>query len=216
MNQAQINMQKQQLSTCGIHNESLLRLLSQVPREEFVPEKFRDFACSDFRIPLAHEQQMMTPLEEATILQALNVQKHHTVLEIGTGSGYLTALLAKQAKHVFSLEYYADLTQNAQKKLTAHNIDNVTLITEDGIHGYVEKAPYDIIVLTGSVENLDKSFHPQLLHEGKLLTIIGKAPFMEVNLLTLDNAQEKWQTKTLFETNVKPLINRFQKNAFQF
>ncbi len=215
MNQAQINMQKQQLKTCGIHNESLLNLLAEVPREAFVPEKFREMAFSDFRIPLSHDQTMMTPLEEATILQALDVQKDQTVLEIGTGSGYLTALLAKQAKQVISLEYYEDLANNAQKKLSKHDINNVTLMVADGIHGYIEKAPYDVIVLTGGVEHLDKSFHPQLLSGGKMMVILGKSPALEACLLTLDH-QGKWHNQMLFETNIQPLINRHKKSEFQF
>lgn len=213
--QAKTNMQKQQLKTCGINNESLLDLLSRIPREHFVPEKFRELAFADYRIPLPHQQTMMTPLEEATLLQALDIQKNQTVLEIGTGTGYFTALLASQAKHVISIEYYADLTVKAQKKLSQHGLTNVTLITGDGIHGYLEKAPYDIIVLTGSVAELDKCFHPQLLQGGKLFTIIGNAPAMEACLLTLDN-HGQWHTEKLFETDITPLINRFQKSTFQF
>src|SRR3990167_10809415 len=116
--QAKNNMQAQQLKTCGIHNESILNLLSQIPREYFVPKNFNDLAFSDCRLPLPHGQTMMTPLEEATLLQALNIQANQTVLEVGTGCGYLTALLAAQAKHVFSIDYYADFTEQAQKKLT--------------------------------------------------------------------------------------------------
>lgn len=213
--QAQINMQKQQLKTCSIHNEDLLNLLSEIPREDFVPEKFRDVAFSDYRIPLSHQQTMMTPLEEATILNRLNVQKHQTVLEVGTGSGYLTALLAKQAKQVFSIEYYEDLLLKAQKKLVQHKINNVTLVKGDGVHGYLEYAPYDIIVLTGSIEHVDKSFHPQLLKGGKLFAIIGKSPCMEAYLFTLDN-QDQWKTQSLFETDIAPLIDRLKKPTFQF
>lgn len=213
--QARNNMQCQQLKTCGIQDESLLDLLSQIPREHFVPEKYKDLAFADYRIPLSHQQTMMTPLEEATLLQALAIQKHHTVLEIGTGSGYLTALMATQAKQVFSLEYYADLTAKAQKKLAQHHITNVTLITGDGIHGYLDKAPYDIIVLTGSVDHLDKCFHPQLLQNGKLFAIIGKSPVMQACVLTIDN-QGKWNTTKLFETNIPPLTDRFQNDSFSF
>jgi protein-L-isoaspartate(D-aspartate) O-methyltransferase len=213
--QAKTNMQNQQLKTCGIYDESVLELLSQVPREHFVPEKYRDMAFADYRIPLRHQQTMLTPLEEATILQALNIQKHHTVLEVGTGSGYFTALLASQAKHVFSLEYHTDLTASAQKKLAQHHISNVTLITGDGIHGYLDKAPYDIIVLTGSVETLDKCFHPQLLQGGKLFAIVGKSPAMEACLLTL-NEKGQWSSVKLFETDIPPLVNRFKKDSFQF
>ncbi len=213
--QAKTNMQNQQLKTCGIYDESVLELLSQIPREHFVPEKYQDMAFADYRIPLRHQQTMMTPLEEATILQALDIQKHHTVLEVGTGSGYFTALLASQAKHVYSIEYYADLTASAQKKLAHHHINNVTLITGDGIHGYLDKAPYDIIVMTGSVEKLDKCFHPQLLQEGKLFAIVGNSSAMEACLLTLDE-KGQWNSVKLFETNITPLVDRFKKDSFQF
>ena len=213
--QAKTNMQNQQLKTCGIYDGSILELLSRVPREHFVPEKYREMAFADYRIPLRHQQTMMTPLEEALILQALGIQKHHTVLEVGTGSGYFTALLASQAKHVFSLEYHADLTASAQKKLAQHHINNVTLITGDGIHGYLDKAPYDIIVLTGAIETVDKCFHPQLMQEGKLFAIVGTSSAMEACLLTLD-AKGQWTSEKLFETNITPLVNRFKKDSFQF
>lgn len=215
MTQAQLNMQNQQLKTCGIHDELVLDLLFQVPRNGFVPEKFRDFAFSDSPIPLGHQQMMMTPLEEASILQALQIKKSDTVLEVGTGSGYLTALMAKQAKHVISIEYYSDLTSNAQKKLDKHGIQNVTLITGDGIHGYLEKAPYDIIVLTGSVSHLNKCFHPQLYDGGKLIAVVGQEPAMEVSLYNL-NADDRWEKRMLFETSIAPLIDRFEKTAFEF
>lgn len=211
---AQINMQEQQLKTCEIRSESVLELLSQTPRKEFVPERFRDVAYSDFRIPLDHGQTMMTPLEEATIIQTLGIQSHHTVLEIGTGSGYLTALMAKQAKHVISIDYYESFTHSVQKKLLYHAISNVTLITGDGIHGYLDKAPYDRIVLTGSIEHIDRSFHPQLVQDGKLVAIIGKSPAMEACLLTLNSAG-KWNKQVLFDTNITPLIERYRKDNFQ-
>lgn len=215
MNLALNKMITQQLKTCGIHSEAVLTLLSETPREDFLPEELRDLAFSDSRIPLDHGQSMMTPLEEATILQALDIQKEQTVLEIGTGSGYLTALLAKQAKQVISIEYHADLTQSAEKKLRHHQINNVTLITGDGIHGHLDKAPYDIIVITGSIDELDKCFHPQLLQGGKLFAIIGTGPAKKACLFTLDKA-DQWSIEVLFETNIAPLVNRYKKSSFQF
>lgn len=209
------NMLTQQLQTCGIHQEAVLALFNQLPREDFVPKKFHALAFSDARLPLGHHKTMMTPLEEATIIQALDVQSHHTVLEIGTGSGYLTALLSLQAKHVFSIECDEATVHTAQKKLDDHAIHNVTLITGDGLHGYLDEAPYDRIVLTGSIEHLDKAFHPQLLQGGKLFAIIGKAPVMKACLLTLDS-QDQWHTTFLFETNIAPLMNRFKPSSFEF
>jgi len=215
LEEARNNMIKQQLRTCNVLDESILQLLSEVPREDFVPPHYRALALSDTRIPLNHGETMMTPLEEAAILQAMDIQKHHRILEIGTGSGYLTALLAKKAGQVISIEYYEDFTKAASHQLANHGIHNVTLITGDGIHGWLDLAPYDRIILTGSISRLDKTFHPQLVEGGKCFAILGIAPVMEGCVLSLDE-KDQWQSQMLFETNIKPLINRFEKKAFNF
>lgn len=212
---ARNNMLSQQLRTNNIVNPTVLELITNVPREEFVPQAYRDVAFSDMRIPLAYKQTMMTPLEEATVLQALTLTKNMTVLEIGTGTGYLTACLAKLAKQVVSVEYYADFTREAEKKLAVYGIDNVTLINGDGYRGNMEHAPYDAIVMTGAIPKLDNCYRPQLMQGGKMIAIIGQSPVMDACLFTLDD-KDQWHTSFLFDTSLPPLINRLAKPTFSF
>lgn len=113
---AKVNMIKQQLRTGDVLNESILDLFETIPRDNFVPASMQQFAYADMQIPLAHDQQMLTPLEEGQILQALALQGHETVLEVGTGTGYLTVLLSKLAKQVISIDYFPKFTEEAEKK----------------------------------------------------------------------------------------------------
>ena len=208
-------MISQQLRTCGIVDEGVLQAVRSIPRDVFVPDPYAAFAFSDFRIPLFHDQTMMTPLEEASILQALQLQKTHKVLEIGTGSGYLTALMATQAAHVYSVEYYKELIPCACSKLERYAINNVTIISGDGVLGLPEYAPYDVIVVTGALETLSPLFRPQLMKGGKLFAIIGKPPLMEACLYTLDQ-KDGWHAHALFETSIEPLVQQTQKVSFNF
>ena len=115
-----INMIKQQLRTGNVLNESILSLYKTIPREDFVPQQLQHFAYTDAQLAIGHNERMMTPLEEATLLQALNLQGHEIVLEIGTGTGFLTALLSRLCKTVISIDYYAEFTKNAKENLFIH------------------------------------------------------------------------------------------------
>lgn len=212
---ARSNMIKQQLRTGDVLNETILALFNEFHRDEFVPEAFKPFAYSDMQITLAHQQHMLTPLEEALILQALALKGHETVLEVGTGSGFLTALLSRLCKKVVSVDYYADLTNYARRNLEAHHCENVELFTGDACRGWLDKAPYDVIVFTGSLEKLDDTQKLQITPNGKLFAIIGKGPVMQGQLLTLDS-DETWHTKIVFETNVPPLIDKMKQRDFVF
>ncbi len=210
-----INMVKQQLRTGDVLNESILALYTEIPRENFVPEQFRHFAYSDMQIHLPHQQRMMAPLEEATLLQSLALTGNETILEVGTGSGFLTALLSRLCKKVISIDYYADFTTEARKKLAAHQCNNVELLTGDASNGWVDKAPYDIMIFTGALEALDETHRLQLLPGGKLFALIGKEPIMQAQLHTLDH-NNAWQMQVLFETNLPPLIDKLKPNDFVF
>ncbi len=214
-NLAQSNMVKQQLRTGDVLNNTILGLYQTLPREYFVPRAYKQFAYSDLRIPLGHNETMLTPLEEATILQSLGIKNSETVLEVGTGSGYFTALLSRVAKHVVSVDYYKEFTKTAEANLNRFNIDNVTLYTGDAHRGWMEKAPYDVIVLTGSINELDDIFRPQLMKDGRLFAIIGEAPMMQARLYRLDT-EEKWHEEPLFETEVSPLLDPYAKSKFTF
>ncbi len=213
LDQARLNMIEQQIRPWEVLDQRVLDLLTTVPREDFVPEAYRLLAFADMNIPLGNGQVMMPPRVEARILQALNVQEDETVLEIGTGSGYVTALLASLAKQVISVDINADMTRQAGDKLAAHGITNVTLETGDGAHGWNTHAPYDAIVITGSLPILPATFKQALKVDGRLLAIIGDAPAMEVVLITRVGEME-WAEEALFETDLPALINAPQPERF--
>ncbi|MFA6303921.1 MAG: protein-L-isoaspartate O-methyltransferase [Legionella sp.] len=214
-NSARINMVKQQLRTGDVLNEAILNLFDTVPRHEFVPESMRDFAYSDMQIPLAHDQRMLTPLEEGTILQSLNLTGKETVLEVGTGTGYFTALLSKLCKKVISVDYFSDFTINAQRKLKQHHCDNVELITGDACRGWLESAPYDVIVFTGAIEKLTKTHQIQVVTGGKIFAIEGKYPIMQARLYEL-GPNDEWKDTLVFETLIPELIDKLKPKEFVF
>ncbi|MDP3268258.1 MAG: protein-L-isoaspartate O-methyltransferase [Legionella sp.] len=212
---ARTNMIKQQLRTGDVLNESILDLYDLIPRPEFVPEPFKDFAYSDMQIPLNHEQRMLTPLEEGKILQALELKGHETVLEVGTGSGFLTAMLSKLCKKVISIDYYADFTQSAAGKLKKHHCDNVELITGDACRGWLENAPYDVIVFTGAIEHVTETHRLQVLPGGQMFVIEGKSPVMAARLYKLSH-DNVWTESLLFETDIPSLIDQLKPIEFVF
>lgn len=212
---ARINMVKQQLRTGDVLDETILGLYDVLPRHEFVPEGYAPFAYSDMQIPLGSEQRMLTPLEEGRILQALALKGHETVLEVGTGSGFLTALLSKLCKKVISVDYFSEFTVSAAKKLSAHHCSNVELITGDACRGWVENAPYDVVVYSGAQEELTQVQKLQVVPGGKMIAIEGSAPVMQVNLYELDH-QEVWHKTMLFETEIPLLIDKLRTKAFVF
>lgn len=212
---ARTNMIKQQLRTGNVLDERVLALYNDVPRDKFLPFKFQSFAYSDMQIPLPHEQCMMTPLEEALLLQSLALKSHETVLEIGTGSGFLTALLSRLCKKVISVDYYADFTLNARRKLAEQQCSNVELFTGDASQGWLDLAPYDVIVFTGALEALTEIQRLQLLPGGRLFAIMGTQPVMQGQLHELDH-DGVWHERLVFETCLPPLINNLKQNNFVF
>ena len=209
------NMVKQQLRTGDVLDETILSLYNHIPRDEFVPPQFKHFAYSDMQIQLAHQQYMLTPLEEAKLLQSLGLQGHEVVLEVGTGTGFLTALLSRLSKKIISIDYFSDFTNNARRNLDQHHCTNVELLTGDAHDGYLEKAPYDVIVFSGAIEYLTETQRLQLLPGGKLFAIIGKDPVMQGQLHRL-NHEGQWEMDVIFETYTPPFINKSKPNDFVF
>ncbi len=207
------NMIKQQLRTSEVLDDQLLELLHQVPREDFVPPALRNLAFVDMNIPLDEEQVMMTPRVEARMLQALAVKPDEKVLEVGSGSGYLTALLAKQAKQVDSVEISPRLLQQADEKLAAHGIKNVLLKQGDAAQGWNTPNTYDVIAITGSLPILPRVFLESMTIGGRLFAIIGDAPIMKATLFTR-GAKSDWSRDVLFETELPPLRNVQQPERF--
>ena len=211
--QARFNMIEQQIRTWNVLDDTILELIKRVPREDFVPAQYREHAFSDISIPLGNGEFMMPPKIEAHMLQSLNIQPQDTVLEIGTGSGYCTALFASPARHVFTVDTNEELLQEAEKKLAAHNITNVTFEAGDAAQGWDKQNSYDVIAITGSMPVLPECFQRLLAVGGRLFAIVGDAPIMDVILITRTSENE-WQHKVLFETEIPALQNAPQPERF--
>ncbi len=210
---ARFNMIEQQIRPWEVLDQRVLDLLNELPREDFVPQRYRKLAYADTTIPLENGQVMMPPRVEARILQGLNIQADETVLEVGTGSGYVTALLASLAEYVYSVDINAEMTRTAGDKLADHGIVNVTLETGDAARGWDAHAPYDVIVITGSLPLLPDNFKQALKVGGRLLAIVGDSPVMEVVLISREGENE-WAQETLFETDLPALINAPEPERF--
>ncbi|MEO5573500.1 MAG: protein-L-isoaspartate O-methyltransferase [Gammaproteobacteria bacterium] len=211
--QARFNMIEQQIRTWDVLDQGVLDLLARVPREDFVPLPYRKLAFADTPIALNHGQVMMPPKLEARLIQALSIKPSDVILEIGTGSGYLTALLASLAEHVYSVDIFDEFRVSTQRKLAAHGITNVTLETGDAALGWDRHGPYDAIALTGSLPIFSDHFQQQLNIGGRLFMITGTAPAMEARLITR-RGEARWECESLFETNLPPLINAPQPPRF--
>jgi len=208
-------MIKQQLRTGNVLEEQILSLYDEIPRHEFVPPKYESFAYSDAQIDLGNGQRMMTPLEEGLLLQSLNLKGHETVLEIGTGTGFLTAMLSRLCKHVISVEYYDTFTAHAEQRLQKLGCKNVTLHTGDASQGWFDSAPFDVILITSGIESITESIRLQVLPGGKLFAIVGQAPTMKAQLHHLTHT-EIWSHETVYETCLPPLINKIKTTGFVF
>jgi protein-L-isoaspartate(D-aspartate) O-methyltransferase len=210
---ARENMIKQQLRTWEVLDERVLALVDSIPREHFLPEALKPLAYADSEIPIGHDEVMLLPSIEARIIQALNLQPTETVLEVGTGSGYLTALLARQASHVVSVDIHEDFSAQAGERLAALDITNVTLETGDASEGWDKHAPYDVIVMTGSLPALPESTQYALNVGGRLFAIVGNAPAMEAVLITRVGENE-WTHELLFETDIPPVQHKQEPSRF--
>jgi protein-L-isoaspartate(D-aspartate) O-methyltransferase len=213
--QARTNMVEQQIRTWEVLDQEVLDLLYLVPREEFVTPEHRALAFSDLELPIGEGQRMWTPKMEARVLQEVAPKKHDLVLEVGTGSGYLTALLAHRAGHVHTVEINPKLGELARKNLTRHGVDNVTLHTGDAARGWPPQAPYDVIVLTGSTPVLPRELLDSLAPGGRLFAVVGEAPAMSARLVTC-NAPGACRSTDLFETVIAPLVNAAHPPRFRF
>src|SRR5580765_6464308 len=215
LEQARNNMVEQQIRTWEVLDQDVLDLLYLVPREEFVPTQHRALAFSDMEIPIGENERMWQPKLEARVVQELNVRKTDLVLEVGTGSGYLAALLSHRAGHVHSVEINPALAELGRKNLSRHGIDNVTLHLGDAARGWPRQAPYDVIVLTGSTPVLPRAFLEQLAPGGRLFAVVGEAPAMSARIATC-TARGAYGSVDLFETVIAPLVNAEQPPRFKF
>ena len=209
---ARTQMLGQQLRAWDVLDDRVLRAFAETPRENFVPPEYRDLAFADAEIPLAHAQTMLAPKVEGRILQALQVEPIDEVLVVGTGSGYLTACLARLAKRVTSVDIFPDFATAAAPKIGTLGIQNVELKTADAFD-LSARAQFDAIAVTGSVPMLDDHFTAMLRPQGRLFIVVGREPAMEARLITL---QPNGSTTSdgLFETVLQPLINADRPEPF--
>jgi protein-L-isoaspartate(D-aspartate) O-methyltransferase len=222
LEQARSNMVEQQIRTWEVLDQDVLDLLYAVPREDFVPQACRNLAFTDMEIPLREHagegEKMWTPKLEARVLQELAPKRSDRVLEVGTGSGYLTALFAHRAAHVYSIEIQPALAAFGQANIARHGLDNVTLDVADGARGYAKWGPYDIVVLTGSVPVIPQGVLDCLAPGGRAFAVVGDAPAMTAKLVSCGAPGDfgAFRTVELFETLLAPLANCEQPSRFKF
>ena len=213
--QARFNMVEQQIRTWEVLDPRVLDLLFAVKREDFVPAEHRSLAFADLEVPLGHGESMMQPKVEARILQELDISPGESVYEVGTGSGYLTALMASRGARVASAEIHPDLKARAARNLEAAGIAGATLLEGDSSRGPLAAGPFDVIVLTGSTPVLPQAFLDALAVGGRLFAVVGDLPVMKATLVRRPLAGS-FQRLELFETLVKPLVNAQQPPRFRF
>jgi protein-L-isoaspartate(D-aspartate) O-methyltransferase len=212
---ARFNMVEQQIRPWEVLDSRVLSLLESIRREDFVPVKYRKLAFADMSIPLGAGQVMMRPNIEGRVLQALDLGEDETVLEIGTGSGFITACLASLAKCVVSVEIFAELQEVAKASLEEKNILNTELFVGDVMRGWQPEQAHDVVVVTGSVPVVPEQFLGWVNPGGRMFVITGDSPAMEARLLTRLDVTE-WREESLFETDLPRLVHAEEPAEFVF
>lgn len=213
--QARFNMIEQQIRPWDVLDTSVLALLSAVRREDFVPAEHKAQAFMDIEIPLGHGRALLAPRVEARLVQDLNLSKRDTVLHIGAGTGYVTALLAHKARRVIGLESDAKLAAQARTNLRNAAVNNAEIVDSDGAAGFTAQAPFDAILLTGSVAQVPQNLLDQLKTGGRLLAIVGQDPVMQATLFTRVS-DTQFSSQALFDTVAPRLAGFAEPSRFQF
>jgi protein-L-isoaspartate(D-aspartate) O-methyltransferase len=206
LEQARFNMIENQIRTWDVRDQAVLDAVAAVKREDFVADEYRSLAFADMQIPLGHGETMLTPKLQARLVQECRICPDDHVLEIGTGSGYVTALLCSLAGTVVSIEINSEFTAAARTRLEAAGFGNATLEIADASDGWENAAPYDVILLTGSVPQLPDAFRKQLKIGGRLIAVIGEVPVMAAVRITRVSDND-YATSELFETCLPSLRN---------
>lgn len=213
--QARFNMVEQQIRPCEVLDQHVLDLLMVAKREDFAPPVYRNLAFSDTEIPLGFGSVMLSPKVEARALQALQLKGHEKVLEVGAGSGYMAALLANRADHVWTFEVVPQLADMARANLGRAGVTNVSVETGDGLSGFPAHAPFDVIVVSGAILDVPPELLAQLKPRGRLFAIVGVEPVMEAQLITRV-ADAAFRTVNLFETQTMLLSTTRRRDTFTF
>lgn len=212
---AREQMVSQQVRAWDVLDPRVLAVLDALPRERFAPEPYRKLAYADTQIPLAHDQVMMAPKIEGRLLQALDPQPVESVLEIGTGSGFLAACLARLGAEVLSVDIFPEFTAASTEILRQLGIRNTRLETRDASRLDWLAQRYDVIAVTASLPQYDRQYAEHLNVGGRMFAIIGQLPIMEAVLVTRVS-EEAWARESLFETALPPLLNAATPPRFRF
>ncbi len=213
--QARKNVIEQQIRPWGGLNVRANQALSDIPRENFVPEEYLSLVFADIEVPLIGGAKMFSPKIEGRILDSLDIQGHETVLEIGTGSGYFTSVLAKLSQSVVTIELDVKLSESAQNNVKKLNLNNVTFINDDALAYNFENKQYDTIVIGCSLPNKNDNFFRLLKPGGKLFMVVGAINQMQATLVQRTNENE-WQSKSLFETHLDYMKGKEPSVKFAF
>jgi protein-L-isoaspartate(D-aspartate) O-methyltransferase len=213
--QARFNMIEQQIRPWNVLDQEILDLLHVVKREQFVPAAYQNLAFADIEIPLPGGETMLSPKVEARFMEELKLKKHETVLEVGTGSGYMAALLAHRAAKVTTVDINPEAVELAQQNLARAGVHNVTVELGNGVLGWDKGAPYDVVVVSGALEVLPEALLKQVKVGGRIAAIVGQPPVMEACIITR-TGESAWDTVKVFETNVKYLAGAPATSHFQF
>jgi protein-L-isoaspartate(D-aspartate) O-methyltransferase len=212
---ARTQMVQQQIRAWHVLDASTLSVFEALPRDKFVPEAYANMAYADAPIPLPHGEWMWIPTIEGRVLQVLDPKPNESVLEIGTGSGYFAACLAKRAREVLSVDIHPDFVESAGKILKSLGAKNVKLETRDATRLDWLQQRYDVIALTASLPQYDEAYAERLNVGGRLFVIVGESPVMEALVVTR-TAEDSWSRQSLFETDIAPLKNAVAPRRFTF
>ena len=215
LEKARFNMVEQQIRPWQVLDPNVLNVLSHVPRELFVPAAYQAMAYTDTEIPLGHGQEMVPPRVDARLMHDLQLTGTEKVLDIGTGSGYLAALLAARAERVISLEVNPDLANTARSNLQRAGVTNVDVRVADGCAGAASDGPFDAIVLGGSVADVPQALLQQLKVKGRLIAVVGQDPVMSATLFTR-TGEATWETHVLWDTQAPRLQGFAEPSRFHF
>ena len=215
LEKARFNMVEQQIRPWQVLDPAVLHTLQHIARELFVPSAYQSLAYTDTDIPLGHGQSMVAPRIDARLLHDVKLKPTDSVLEIGTGSGYLTALLADRSQHVVSLEINPELHAHALANLQRAGIHNVDVRLADGSEGAVAEGPFDAIVLGGSVHEVPPALLQQLKIGGRLIAIVGEEPIMQATLYTR-TSESAWNHRELWDTTAPRLMGFPEPSRFHF
>ena len=215
LDKARKNVIEQQIRPWGGLNIDANQALSEIPRENFVPIEYQGLVFADIEIPISENCKMFSPKIEGRILDSLNIQKHESILEIGTGSGYFTAVLAKLAKSVTSIEINQELSESAQNEINKLDLENIELKVDDALKHDFNNQQYDVIIIGCAIPEMNNDFNQLLKPDGRMFAVVGSKNKMKASIIRSNN-KNKLQSKSLFETHLDYVIGLEPTAQFNF